>query len=378
MSVRPRLRPGLRRAWRDPTSLQVGVFPGPGVVLAGLRAGDEAVIAALDGAHDLQQVREVAVRHRVETERVDDLLALLSRSGLLAGAARGAQVDRAHLSQLGGTARARLQPDSEAWSLVHDGDGLLLAADRGRRRVVVHGAGRVGATIATTLLAAGVGSVTVVDARPVRAGDVLPSGAQQRDVGGSWTQMMAGVPARVGAAPPSRPGIAPPRRAGSLEPDLVVLVSDHVLDARVGDDLVRRTIDHLGVVVDAARVVIGPLVLPGRSPCIRCLDLHRRDRDPAWLHLVAQLLDSRAPQEAVGETALSTAAGALAALQVLCRLDRKVTPDAVGRTLELTLPDGQVQRRAWRLHAQCGCARLPANAPTGPGRSPDTYLPARE
>lgn len=352
MTARPRLRPGLRRAWRDTTTLQVGVFPGPGVVLAGLRPGDEAVICALDGAHDLEQVRQVGARHRVDGGRVAELLTLLSRSGLLAGPGDGWQVDRAHLSRLGATARARLQADSEAWSLAHDSEGLLLAADRGRRRVVVHGAGRVGATIASTLLAAGVGSVSLVDDRQVRPGDVLPSGAQQHDVGGSWMQMMAGAAARVGVV--SRPS------PGSFEPDLVVLVSEHVLDSRVGDDLVRRDVDHLGVVVDTARVVVGPLVLPGRSPCMRCLDLHRRDRDPAWLHLVAQLLDSRATRSAVGETALSTAAGALAALQALCRLDGKVTPDAVGRTLELSLPDGQVQRRSWRLHAQCGCARLPA------------------
>ena len=356
MTARPRLRPGLRRAWRDATTLQVGVFPGPGVVLAGLRAGDEAVIAALDGAHDLDQLRQVGARNRVDDGRVGQLLALLSHSGLLAGPGDGGRIDRAHLSRLGATARERLQPDSDAWSLTHDGEGLLLAADRARRRVVVHGAGRVGATVASTLLAAGVGSVSVVDAQPVRPGDVLPSGAQQQDVGGSWAQVMAGVAARVGAPCPSH--------GRSPEPDLVVLVGEHVLDARVGDDLVRRDIDHLGVVVDTARVVVGPLVLPGRSPCIRCLDLHRRDRDPAWLHLVAQLLDSRATRSAVGETALSTTAGALAALQVLCHLDAKVTPDTVGRTLELSLPDGQVHRRAWRLHAQCGCSRLPA-APSG-------------
>ena len=48
MPARPRLRPGLPRAWRDPTTLQVGLAPGPGVVLAGVSPGDEALLGALD------------------------------------------------------------------------------------------------------------------------------------------------------------------------------------------------------------------------------------------------------------------------------------------------------------------------------------------
>ena len=359
MPTRPQLRPGLRRVWRDPTTMQMGLFPGPGVVLAGLRAGDEAVLAALDGAHDLNQVRQVAARHQVGRRRVDELLALLQRARLLVGEDPYRPLDRVHLTRLGQTARARLRPDTDAWSLVHDTDGLLLAASRASRHVLVRGAGRVGSAIATTLAAAGVGAVSLRDERAVRAGDVLPAGASAQDVGGTWTQATGAALERVAGVPAS--GRQPP-----TTPDLVVLVGEHVLDARVGDDLVRRDMAHLGVVVGSDRVVVGPLVLPGRSACLRCVDLHRRDRDPAWPHLVAQLLGaafgSGGAVAAVGETALSTAAAGVAVLQVLGQLDGQVQPDAVGRTLELTLPHGTVRRRAWRLHGGCGCARLPDRA----------------
>lgn len=356
MTARPRLRPGLRRVWRDATTLQVGLSPGPGVVLTGVHAGDEAVIVALDGVHDLDQVRQVASRHQVARRRVDELLLLLDGAQLLVS--DGDQADRVHLARLGTAARVRLAPDVDAWSLVHDVDGLRLAAARADRHVVVEGAGRVGAALAGVLAAAGVGTVrmgaTQAPQRVVTAADLLPGGVGRDDVGRTFDQAVARAVDRVveGAGPASAPG----------PPDLVVLVAQDVLDCAVGDDLVRRGVAHLGVVVTAARIVVGPLVLPGDSPCLRCLDLHRRDRDPAWPRLVAQLLTARAAPAAVGETALSTTAAGLAALQVLGFVDGQVVPDAVGRTLELSLPHGHVQRRSWRWHPGCGCARFPGGA----------------
>ena len=334
------------------------MFTGAGVVLSGLRAGDEVVIDALDGAHDLDQLHQLAARHHVDRRRVAELIQLLERSHLMVSAPTSQPLDRAHLSRLGEAARARLAPDATAWSLVHDTDGMRLAAARTHRRVVVEGVGRVGSALATTLSAAGVGAVSVVDPRAVRPGDLLPAGAGAGDVGQGWSQVMAGARARLAGGPASeaaRPGA----------PDLVVLVAQDVLDSRVGDDLVRHDVAHLGILVSADRVVVGPLVRPGRSACLRCLDLHRRDRDPAWPHLVAQLLTRRDEPAATGETALCTAAAGVAGLQVLAQLDGVVAPDAVGRTLELTLPHGAVRRRAWRRHPGCGCARLPG-ADAGP------------
>lgn len=356
---RPRLRPGLRRAWRDPTTLQVGLTPDVGAVLSGLRAGDEAVIAALDGAHDLDQLRAVAAHHQVGQRRVSDLIELLERADLLVSAT----FDRVHLSRLGPAARARLAPDVAAWSMVHRRDGLRLVAVRRQRRVVVEGAGRVGSALAAALAGAGVGRVDLLDAVPVRAGDLLPAGAGAADVGRSWAQTHAQGRARLTDEATSTAG---------GEPDLVVVVTHDVLDARVGDDLVRGDLPHLGVVVGGDRVVIGPLVLPGYSACWRCLDLRRRDRDPAWPHLLTQLISRGPGTEPLGETALATAAAGLAALQVLTQLDGVVEADAVGRTLEVSLPQGEVRRRVWRRHAGCGCARLPDHSRTG---SPQRGMP---
>src|SRR5262249_37162083 len=110
--------------------------------------------------------------------------------------------------------------------------------------------------------------------------------------------------------------------------------------------------------------VVGPFVLPGRSPCLRCLDLTRADRDPAWPHVLAQLAPaptsppSRARRpRAVGDPVdgvLATAVAAQVVMQVLCHLDDG-TPSALGSTFETEAHDGLAREHRWPVHPACGC-----------------------
>ncbi|MCE0536830.1 TOMM precursor leader peptide-binding protein [Kineosporia rhizophila] len=143
-----------------------------------------------------------------------------------------------------------------------------------------------------------------------------------------------------------------------------MLVSHGIADAARADYLMSADIPHLAVVVGEDGVVVGPLVRPGRTPCLRCLDLHRRDRDPDWPRVLSQLPEH--PFAEHEETASASLAAGLAALQVLAELDGLSQPAAVGATLEVELPDGLVARRPWRMHPACGCA-WPTPSPTRPG-----------
>jgi hypothetical protein len=359
---RPQLRPGLPRVWRGPGTLQVGLSPASGAVVTGLRDGDDTVVSALDGTRTLAQLRHQAERQGVAPERVDLIVSLLRDAGLLVAERGGDRpADRADLARLDPRTRRRLEPDAQAWAAAYQGagDGLLLLTERSRRHVHVEGDGRVAAAIATTLACAGVGTVTSHDLGRVREGDVLPAGAGAADVGAATGAAVRQAVGRVRGMTQDR-GEHPTGRDGLHRPDLAVLVADDVVDSRRGDDLVRHGVPHLAVVTSPDRVVIGPLVLPGRTPCLRCLDLHRTDRDPGWPQVVSQLLSGQVRRDCGrAETASATAAAGLAALQALVLLDGHATPVSVGRTLELTLPDGLVERRSWRLHASCGCARLP-------------------
>jgi len=123
-------------------------------------------------------------------------------------------------------------------------------------------------------------------------------------------------------------------------------------------DLFRREgVPHLAAAASEAIGVVGPLVLPGGTACLRCLDLTRAERDPAWPLILAQLTGGGADPPAC-DTVLAVAVAAQAAAQAMAFIDRPVSPSAVTNgTLELVLPDWRWRRRTWMPHDRCGCGR---------------------
>jgi hypothetical protein len=73
--------------------------------------------------------------------------------------------------------------------------------------------------------------------------------------------------------------------------DLVVLADTLAADPRLVRDLHVGGVPHLPVRMRDGAGLVGPLVIPGVSSCLCCVDLHRTDRDPAWPALAAQLRD---------------------------------------------------------------------------------------
>ena len=134
-------------------------------------------------------------------------------------------------------------------------------------------------------------------------------------------------------------------------PGFVVVATDtQEPDRALTDALARTGRSQLIVRLETDRAVVGPLVMPGRSPCVRCHDLLRCHYDPAWPRLVAQLSRDRPPPDPV----LLGWAAATAVVQIRCRLAGGA-PDAIGRTLELGSADHVLRVREWRVHPGCGC-----------------------
>ena len=69
--------------------------------------------------------------------------------------------------------------------------------------------------------------------------------------------------------------------------DVVVLLGRGHIDA-IDPHEEHAAIAHVPIRIHNARAAIGPLVVPGRTPCCRCLSLHARDRDAAWPAMAAQ------------------------------------------------------------------------------------------
>ena len=138
-------------------------------------------------------------------------------------------------------------------------------------------------------------------------------------------------------------------------PDLAVLIGR--ADPLVLTELMRHRVPHLAVLAEEAIGVVGPLVEPGHTPCLRCLDLSKAARDPAWPRILAQVSGPVAASAAAlaCDTALAAATAALATAQALMLIDRAGEPATANGTLELVLPDWQWHRRGWPAHPACTC-----------------------
>jgi len=313
-----RLRGGLRVLRRSATEVQVGTDPRWAVRLTDLPA------AELDLLPDLDAVEPSLAR-------------LLAQAYLTRDDAEGQPVPP-------GPAAV----DAQVWSLLRPfPDGAALVRARSERVVAVLGLGPTGLGVAMGLATAGVGTILLDDDGLVRPVDVGPTGYRWTDVGA----------ARLGVAARLMRDVAPQVSTDSVRPpDVVVLVEADVADLGRGPALVAAGTPHLSLVVREADIVVGPLVVPGAGPCLRCLDLHRAEADPAWPTLAGQLRGSPPPDESA---VTAVVASGLATAAVLAHLDGAGGGPA-GTTYEVAAPDAIPRERTWAVHPDCGCTALPA------------------
>ncbi|MEV6156150.1 thiamine biosynthesis protein ThiF [Nonomuraea sp. NPDC052129] len=141
---------------------------------------------------------------------------------------------------------------------------------------------------------------------------------------------------------------------GSDRPDLVILAPVTPLDGVLVNDLTVLSIPHLLVSVFEGHGSVGPLVLPGETACLHCLDLARRDADPAW-PIVTARLGGYPPGEIACDATLATLVAAAATGHALAYIDGR-DPVVTNGTLDV-MPDWQWKTRSWTQHPQCRCMR---------------------
>lgn len=144
--------------------------------------------------------------------------------------------------------------------------------------------------------------------------------------------------------------------------DLVVLAGRPEPDRRLADACAREDVAHVLMSLHPRSAVLGPMVLPGRTACLRCADETRADSDEAWAALVPQLdspvhRQAGVPATAAGSPLLVATLVAATAAAVLAMIDGLATGY-----------DGSLIRwgagcdapSVGRLapHPRCGCLRL--------------------
>jgi len=333
------------------TGVQIGgVDSADGLLLGPDAAGVAAFLRGLDGRRAQRDVLADAVRGGLDPDGIASVLDGLRAGGLLV------DLDAADLlaSDAGPAAAARAATELPA--AVRRAPG----AWRARRNavVVVDGATRVGTPLAAMLAASGVGRVSVADAGTTGAGDAVVGGLSAADEGRPRVLAAADAVRRANPLTDLRP-----LPAGAA-PDLVVLAHPWAASDPLVAGHRRAGVPHLVATVRGETGVVGPLVVPGATSCLRCGDLHRRDADPRWPRLAVQLTAAEPPPSGATVTCLLTAA--VAALQVLAFLDGNAAPATLDATLELRPPDLLPRVRRWPAHPACDCGAASA-VPRVPG-----------
>lgn len=306
--MRPALKSGLLPVWRDRDTVQIGIDPRRAVALSGMSEA-AFLIGLLDGSRDREQVLAAAADRGIPVPVTERVLTLLAAGGALD------DFPASTLRALPVPLRAGLAAELATASLAHrDGDGGARALARRQASAIrIEGDQRIGADVARILAESGIATISTGWEKPGRSG----------------------------------------------QSDLVILIGRQVRG--LADHLMVLGVPHLASLAGEAIGVVGPLVVPGRTACLRCLDYARAGKDPAWPLILVQLASRRAEPPAC-DAVLAASVAALTAAQALAAVDKApMACAAANGTLEVVLPDWRWRRRTWAAHPACSCSSYVAD-----------------
>ena len=174
----------------------------------------------------------------------------------------------------------------------------------------MRGRGPLAVGLVTGLLHSGIGTVHTDTGGTVRGAD-LGTGYAEADRGGerlaatqAAVRQAPAVGRHAGPAAAVVPGSRRPRRRDTRA-------------RRSSTSCAPRGLAHLAVRLRDGVGVVGPLVYPGRTACLGCLDRTRGDLDPRWPAVAAQL----AGRAGVADPAAVTATVGLAVAQAVAAVE---------------------------------------------------------
>ncbi|MBV7697160.1 TOMM precursor leader peptide-binding protein [Streptomyces sp. TRM70350] len=357
--MHPMVKPALRRGWRDLNTVQFGMTPAHAMTLGPMATATGSFLELLNGTRGLPLLREEGRRMDLPDGHVDELIRRLARSGLLDDAKGGGPAADALRGKQ--AVLDRLRPDLATLSMTtaEPGDAIRRLAARRSLRVQVRGAGRVGATVAALLSAAGVGEVDVRDGGCVEPWDVAPGGLPAESIGERRDEAARRVVRRAAPDRPPRRDHRAPTEPADPGFSLVVLaprddVAVHAPAPDTAEPLIASGTPHLYAGVVEGTGVVGPFVLPGDTGCARCLHEGRTDRDPTWPRLVAQWRSGRHRHVRPCDVTLATTVAGLTAAHALAFLDGR-RPTSAGARWEISVPVLQWHARPVWAHPACPC-----------------------
>ena len=128
----------------------------------------------------------------------------------------------------------------------------------------------------------------------------------------------------------------------AVPPSVVVIVTEGRSPSWAGAPWQSRGVAHLPVVLGDRGVVVGPLVLPGRTACLRCAG-------PAW---------PSGRVTGAGSVPAGTAVLAAAVTTVTVLATLRGDTSLGGISTEIGLDEVAVTHRLWKVRPDCTCASV--------------------
>ena len=329
LPARPWARDDVPLVWRSDTSVEIG-WPPRATRIDEVDREHVAWLLGLHGERDLASALADGAADGLRPGLMRRVLVAAMHCGLVDDAGAMPQT----LRDVPLHVRDRMASEIVAVRHLHGGTSRAREVIDRRRsaEIAIQGGGPVADAVALVLTSAGIGNV-------VREGAVH-SGSRRH-------------------------------RRTALDRMCHVLCDSAHPDAAADPDAMALDLPHLCVAVAGTRAAIGPLVLPGRTSCLRCRDLHLADADPDWPRVAVQWSARRPGPVAAG---LAHLAGSWAALQALALVDagpESVRVPTLDAALIVSMPAAEVSREHRPPHPLCGCLW----PETGSGRAPRTTHP---
>ena len=344
-----RINPNQQPLWRNPFEMQLGTGA-DSVVLGKLSAAQERLIAALYRGIADQQLDVVSQQlglSKKETSEVID------------------QVSPMFLAETKKTAKSKitLQPEFVASafaeiiraSLLMGVAGETVLLGRAERTVHLEDLSRTGLLIAQGLAAAGVGNLISHDELKVDAASLGPTGYPTQLQGHPRIDALRSIL----AASPNNSQITTGKKMTEKQLqkiDCAVLIVQQVIEPKRYSTWLNRDVPHIVVTFDAQEVSVSPMILPGQTACLFCLEIQRTQVNPQWPVIASQLFSSN---KKFDDAASQLFAAGLVIQKILSRLDKvsgfEIAPEnQVG--YRLNLKTGEVIEYKWPQQNGCQCS----------------------
>ena len=342
-----RINPNHQALWRNPFEMQLGLGQSQ-VVLKKLTPAQERLIAALYRGIADQQLPAITKELGLSKADSDSVLEQVGPIMLAEIPKVKSKVELTEDFVAGAFAEIIRA------SLLHAVDGEAVLIGRAGRSIHIEDISRTGLAIAQGLAAAGVGHLISHDEQQVLPADLGPTGYPSQLLGRPRVDALR----TMLAASPNKAVVSTGKKILEKQLqkiDCAVLIVQQAIEPRRYSHWANRDVPHIAVSFDTEFASVSPMIIPGQTACLFCLENMRTDQDSNWPVLASQLIGS---QKKFDDAASQLFAAGVVIQKILARIDKVAGFEQSEENLSgyrMNSKTGEITEFVWPKHKACSC-----------------------